>query len=176
MLTNPAYIEWWLKSMSIMQYLNLTSNNSTQTQALYSACINILGQQSGWYKVTIPGQPTLKNGLSYPGWVPTAQVLLDASYSQLQLSKLFMQVDKSATATLYWDAWITEQFMNISYNMWLLVISQFGPVIQVAVPSSGLAYMLASNATVYTLVSAILYLTGQDLVRVVKLFLSYPYL
>lgn len=175
-LTNPAHIEQWLKSMSVAQYLDLTSDDRTQSQALYGARVEIIGHQSGWYEVVVPSQPTPKNILGYPGWVPAVQVSFDAGYGLLQASKPFAEVNKAATAVLYRDAWMTEKLMSISYNTRLPVIGQLGKVIQVALPSGGSAYLSASDATIYGSASAIPYPRGQDLVRAAKMFLSRPYL
>ena len=175
-LTNPVDIEGWLDSMTLNQYLDLTDSDRTQTQALYGTRVSILSQQDGWYEVAVDGQPTPKNSLGYPGWVPAAQVSLDSSYGQLLLSKPFAAVDKVATAPLYRDALMMETFVEISYNTRLPVISHIGGVILVAVPSGGSAYVSARHATVYDSVSSIPYPTGKDLVNAGKLFLGRPYL
>jgi cell wall-associated NlpC family hydrolase len=175
-LTNPTRIGHWLKAMSVKQYLGLTEGNRTQTQALYGAPLDILGYQDGWYEVAVPGQPTPKNALGYPGWVPAAQVSFDARYGQLQSSRPFAEVDKAAAATLYRDAAMTQRFMRASYDTRLPVIGQSGQVVQVAVPSGGSAYVSAGDVSVYSSVSAIPYPTGQQLVAAAKLFLGRPYL
>jgi cell wall-associated NlpC family hydrolase len=175
-LTNPADIEGWLNSMTVDQYLDLTNSDRTQTQALYGTSVSILSQQDGWYEVVVHGQPTPKNSLGYPGWVPAAQVSLDSSYGQLVTSKPFAAVDKVAAAPLYRDSLMTETFVDISYDTRLPVIEHLGGVIQVAVPSGGSAYLSAKHATVYDSVSSILYPTGKELVNAGKLFLGRPYL
>ena len=175
-LTNPADIEGWLDSMTVDQYLDLTDSDRTQTQALYGTRVNILSQQDGWYEVAVEGQPTPKNSLGYPGWMPAAQVSLDSSYGQLLSNKPFAAVDKVATAPLYRDALMTETYLEISYDTRLPVIDHFGGLIQVAVPGGGSAYLSARHATVYDSVSNIPYPTGKDLVNAGKLFLGRPYL
>ncbi|KIN05178.1 hypothetical protein OIDMADRAFT_142915 [Oidiodendron maius Zn] len=175
-LTNPADIEGWLDSMTVDQYLDLTDNDRTQTQALYGARVDILSQQDGWYEVAVEGQPTPKNSLGYPGWMPAAQVSLDSSYGQLLSNKPFAAVDKVATAPLYRDVLMTETYLEISYDTRLPVIAHLGGLIQVAVPSGGSAYLSARHATVYDSISSIPYPTGKDLVNAGKLFLGRPYL
>jgi gamma-D-glutamyl-L-lysine dipeptidyl-peptidase len=175
-LTNPADIEGWLDSMTLDQYLDLTNSDRTQTQALYGARVNILSEQDGWYEVAVEGQPTPKNSLGYPGWVPAAQVSLDSSYGQLQLNNPFAAVDKTADTSLYRDALMTETYMDISYDTRLPMIGRLGELIQVAVPGGGSAFLSALHATVYSSVSSIPYPTGKDLVNAGKLFLGRPYL
>lgn len=175
-LTNPAHIEEWLHSMTTAQYLNLTSADRTQTQAVYGTRLNILDYQDGWYEVAVTGQPTPKNTLGYPGWVPAAQISFDQGYGALQDSKPFAEVNKAPSAMLYRDAAMTDRFLNISYDTRLPVIGQMGHAIQVAVPDGGSAYVSSDAATVYKSVSEIPYPTGQDLVESVRMFLGRPYL
>jgi cell wall-associated NlpC family hydrolase len=174
-LTNPADIEGWLSSMSLDQYLDLTDSDRTQTQALYGTRVSILSQQGGWYEVAVDGQPTPKNTLGYPGWVPAAQVSLDSTYGKLE-NKPFAAVDKVATTPLYRDALLTEPYIDISYDTRLPVIGHLGETIQVAVPGGGSAFISTRNATIYDSVSSIPYPTGKDLVNAGKLFLDRPYL
>ena len=175
-LTNPADIEGWLDSMTVDQYLDLTDSDRTQTQALYGTRVDILSQQDGWYEVAVEGQPTPKNSLGYPGWMPAAQVSLDSSYGQLLSNKPFAAVDKVATAPLDRDALMTETYLEISYDTRLPVIDHLDGLIQVAVPGGGSAYLSAQHATVYDSTSSIPYPTGKDLVNAGKLFLGRPYL
>ena len=73
-LTNPVNIPRWLSDMSLADKLGLTNDNLTQTQALYGNRVYILAKQAGWDEVAVPGQPTPKNPLGYPGWVPSVQL------------------------------------------------------------------------------------------------------
>jgi cell wall-associated NlpC family hydrolase len=175
-LTNPAHVGRWLTSMSTQQYLDLTNANRTQTQALYGARVDILGHRDGWYEVAVPGQPTPKNPLGYPGWVPAAQVTLDTSYGRLRSSRPFAEVDRAATAELYRDAEMTDRFMHVSYDTRLPVIGRDARAIEVAVPGGGSAYLPADDATVYASESSIPSPTGHELVAAAKLFLGRPYL
>ncbi|OBT67473.1 hypothetical protein VE03_03081 [Pseudogymnoascus sp. 23342-1-I1] len=175
-LTNPADIDGWLSSMNVSQYLDLTDSSRTQTQALYGAQVGIISEQNGWYEIEAIGQPSPKDPIGYPGWVPTAQVSLDSSYGKLQSKKPFAAIDKVATAPLYRDVLLKEKYLEISYNTRLPVMAHLGKLIQVAVPGGGSAYLSAKHATVYNSVSKIPYPTGKDLVEAGKLFLDRPYL
>lgn len=175
-LTNPVEIQTWLDSMNVSQFRNLTDNSRTQTQALYGAPVDILNYQDGWYEVAVPGQPTPKNTLGYPGWIPANQVSLDASYGKLQSTKPFATVNKVPTAALYRDARLELKYVELSYDTRLPVLSQTGGVVQVALPSGGSAYLSTSDVTVYDSDKAIPYPTKEDLVNTAKMFLDRPYL
>ncbi|KAK2811173.1 hypothetical protein FQN50_002270 [Emmonsiellopsis sp. PD_5] len=175
-LTNPADIRGWLDSMTLDQFLDLTDSSRTQTQALYGAEVNIVSEQDGWYEVEVKSQPSPKDELGYPGWVPAVQVLADSAYGKLLAEKPFAAIDKAATTTLYRDRHLKDASMEISYNTRLPVIKSLGKVIKVAVPGGDVAYVAAKDATVYNAVSDIPYPTGEDLLEAGKLFIDDHYL
>ena len=175
-ISSPAHIEAWLNSMTTKQYLDLTNANRDQTQALFGAKVDILKSPDGWYEVAIPGQPTPKNDLGYPGWVPSDQVAIDPAFGDLQASKSFAQVQSSATAPLYSDAELSNKIITLSYDTRVPVLRATSNAIEVATPGGGVAYLSTSDAIVYDSVSSIPYPTGEDLVATSKFFLDRPYL
>jgi len=175
-LTNPVGISQWLSSMTKDQFLDLTDSDRTQTQALYGNEVTILEEADGWYHVEVHGQPTPKDSVGYPGWIPAAQVSLDSSYGDLQAKRPFALVDKVSTTQLYRDVLLLSPFLEISYATRLPVILNLGLVLQVAVPGGGSAYLRGSYASVYTSAAKIPYPTGPDLVKAGKLFIGRPYL
>ncbi len=175
-LTNPADIKTWLSSMTVDQYLDLTDSDRTQTQAVYGTLVHILDYKDGWYEVAVAGEPSPKNNLGYPGWVPATQVSFDQGYGSLQSEKSFALVDKAATIPLYRDFFMEEKFMDISYDTRLPVTLNLGLTVQVAAPSGGSAYIRGGDATVYGSEKDIPYPSQSDLVKTAKLVLGKPYL
>jgi cell wall-associated NlpC family hydrolase len=175
-LTNPVGIAEWLGAMSKDQFLDLTSSDRTQTQALLGNEVTIKGEAAGWYEVEVHGQPTGKDAVGYPGWIPAAQISLDSAYGDLQAKRPFVLVDAVATTQLYRDVLLTTPYVEISYGTRLPVIVHLGLVVQVAVPGGGSAYIKAAHSSVYTSASKIPYPTGADLVKAGKLFIGRPYL
>lgn len=177
-LTNPVNMTQWLANMDTDQRRDLTSDNATQTQVLYGRPVDILAQQGGWDEVAVPGQPTPKNPLGYPGWVPAAQLVQSPSYAYLQQHRPFAQVDAAPRVWLYNDAQLSQPFMQISFNTRLPVLGR-NPAqhaIEVATPAEGPKWLSAAGATVYNSVSSIPYPTGADLVRTAEKFLGVDYL
>jgi gamma-D-glutamyl-L-lysine dipeptidyl-peptidase len=175
-LTNPVHIEEWLDDMTVKQFLDLTDDSRTQAQALYGNQIYILQSNDGWYEIAVPGQPTPKNTLGYPGWVPACQISFDTNFGNLQSSLPFAQVDNAPWTGIYRDADMIDKIMDISYDTKLPVMEQYGTSIQVAVPGGGLVYVSAVDATVYDSRAAIPYPTGEDLAAAGSMFLGRPYL
>ena len=79
-LTNPVDIRGWLSAMTPDQQEALTSDNLDQTQALFGDRVVVVGEQGDWDEVVVPDQPTPKNSQGYPGWIPKAQLTIDAGY------------------------------------------------------------------------------------------------
>jgi gamma-D-glutamyl-L-lysine dipeptidyl-peptidase len=174
-LTNPVNIPAWLSDMSLADKLALTDDNLTQTQALYGSRVYILARQAGWDEVAVPGQPTPKNPLGYPGWVPSAQLTAAPGFAALQARRPFALV-QAPTAWLYDNSALTRENMQISAETRLPVLARAGQAILVATPDRGARWLSARDATVYRSASVIPYPTGASLVAYAERFLHTPYL
>jgi gamma-D-glutamyl-L-lysine dipeptidyl-peptidase len=174
-LTNPVNIPRWLSDMSLADKLGLTSDNLTQTQALYGNRVYLLGQQGGWDAVAVPGQPTPKNPLGYPGWVPSVQLTAGQGFAALQSHQPFALV-QAPTAWLYDNSALTRENMQISANTRLPVLARAGQAILAATPDGGAKWLSARDATVYRSASDIPYPTGASLAAYAQRFLHRPYL
>ena len=176
-LTNPVDVEGWLASMTVEQKTDLTSSNRTQTQALYGQAVYVLASQGDWDEVAVPGQPTPKNPLGYPGWVPKAQLARSApGYASVRRSRPFAMVDRAATAWLYDNPLLTHRDLRLSVNTRLPVLARVGRAILVATPDAGPKWPSTQDATVYRGDQDISYPTGAELVRFAETFVGQPYL
>jgi cell wall-associated NlpC family hydrolase len=176
-LTNPVDIEGWVASMTTAQKTDLTSGNRTQTQALYGQAVYVLATQGDWDEVAVPGQPTPKNPLGYPGWVPKAQLDTSApGYATVRRGRPFALVDRAATAWLYDNPLLTRRDLRLSVNTRLPVLARTGRAILVATPDAGAKWLSTQDATVYRDDQAIPRPTGAELVRFAETFVDQPYL
>jgi gamma-D-glutamyl-L-lysine dipeptidyl-peptidase len=173
-LTNPVNIPRWLSEMSLADTLGLIGDNLTQTQALYGDRVYILARQAGWDEVAVPGQPTPKNPLGYPGWVPSVQLTAGRGFAALQ-SRPFALV-QAPTAWLYDNSALTRENMQISAGTRLPVLARAGQAILVATPGGGARWLSARDAAVYRSASDIPYPIGASLVAYAERFLHRPYL
>jgi gamma-D-glutamyl-L-lysine dipeptidyl-peptidase len=174
-LTNPVNIPRWLSGMSLADKLGLTEDNLTQTQALYGSRVYILARQAGWDEVAVPGQPTPKNPLGYPGWVPSVQLTAAPGFAALASRRSFALV-QAPTAWLYDNSALTRQNMQISVGTRLPVLARAGQAILVATPGGGGRWLSARDAAVYRSTTDIPYPTGASLVAYAERFLGMPYL
>ena len=175
-LTNPVDIRRWLSAMNPAQHEALTSDNLTQTQALFGDRVFVVGQQGDWDEVLVPGQPTPKNALGYPGWIPKAQLTTDADYGALKDSASFALADRRVTTWLYRDSGLSDHDLEISTNTGLPVLNRTDTAVLVATPDRGPRWLDARTVAVYEKPTDITHPTGADLVRYAAGFVNVPYL
>jgi cell wall-associated NlpC family hydrolase len=175
-LTNPVDIRGWLSDMTPAQQEALTSDNLTQTQALLGDRVLVVGQQGDWDEVLVPGQPTPKNPLGYPGWIPKAQLTTDARYGALKDNASFALADRGITTWLYRDSGLSDRDLEISTNTGLPVLNRSATAVQVGTPDRGPRWLDARTVAVYEKPTDIPHPTGADLVRYAAEFVKVPYL
>lgn len=94
--TNPVDMKKWTTSMNLKQKRQLSSDGMLETQALYGNKVTVLDEQGDWVKVAVDGQPTSRNELGYPGWMPTKQLTYSKRYEQYA-KKPFVMVTAPTT-------------------------------------------------------------------------------
>jgi gamma-D-glutamyl-L-lysine dipeptidyl-peptidase len=174
-LTNPADIRGWLSDMTPGQQEALTSDNLTQTQALFGDRVIVVAEQGDWDEVRVPGQPTPKDSVGYPGWIPKAQLRTDTGYGALTDHASFALADRGITTWLYRDSGLSDRDLEISTNTRLPVLSRTDKAVQVATPDRGPRWLDARTVAVYEKPTDIPHSTGADLARYAVAFVNVPY-
>jgi cell wall-associated NlpC family hydrolase len=175
-LTNPVDIRGWLADMTPVQQETLTSDNITQTQALFGDRVFVVGEQGDWDEVVVPGQPTPKNALGYPGWIPKGQLATDTGYGALKDHSSIALADRGITTWLYRDSLLSDHDLEISTNTALPVLTRTDTAVRVATPDRGPRWLDARTVAVYEKPAQIPHPTGADLVRDAAVFVNVPYL
>ena len=175
-LTNPVDLRGWLSDMTPAQQQALTSDNLTQTQALFGDRVFVVGQRGDWDEVVVPGQPTPKNALGYPGWIPKTQLTTDADYGALKEHASFALADRGITTWLYRESGMSDHDLEISTNTRLPVLNRTDTAVLVATPDRGPRWLDARTVAVYEKPTDIPHPTGADLVRYAAAFVNVPYL
>lgn len=171
-ITNPADPRAWTAGMTLAERRWLIGD--LETQATYGQRVLVLAESDGWAQVVVPGQPTPRHELGYPGWVPTVQ-LTDGRAFAAFADRPFALVT-APTTWLYADRARTHRLIELSFNTRLPVVAQIGESVLVATPSDGLKWLAAADVAVYASPADIPTPTGADLVRTSSMFLGLPYL
>lgn len=171
-VTNPVDHWLWTTSMTYEEKLWLVGN--LETQALYGMKVQILEEEGGWAKVAVEGQPTPREETGYPGWVPKKQLVSNHRFEALA-DKPFATVTEPTTS-LYKDRGLTEEFMEVSFNTRLPVLSEQGERVLVATPSDGNKWFDRNDIDIFSTVNDIPTPTAVDLIDTGEKFIDLPYL
>jgi hypothetical protein len=170
---NPVDIRKWTAGMTLQQRVDLIGR--LETQALYGNPVRILERRDGWVRVAVVGQPTPRNALGYPGWVPARQLVSSTAFGILQRTRPFAMVTAD-TAWLSTDPAGRHRETELSADTRLPVLAQTGSAVLVATPDRGGRWLSARDVHVYGKATDIPRPTGADLVRTAKKFVGLHYL
>jgi cell wall-associated NlpC family hydrolase len=168
-LSDPAHPGAWVDSMTVEQKRWLVGR--LETQALYGTKVYLLQTKGSWSKIAVPSQPTPRNRLGYPGWVPTTQLTTAAPPTADHVA-----VVRRRTAWLWASPSWTGKIMLLSYGTRLRVASFNDSAVEVVLLDGRHAYTRRSVAALHAVTSASPKLTGDALVREAKRFLGLQYL
>jgi cell wall-associated NlpC family hydrolase len=170
---NPVDIRKWTAGMTLQQRVGLVGK--LETQALYGNPVRILERQGDWVHVAVVGQPTPRNALGYPGWVPARQIVGSTAFGALQRTRPFAMVTAD-TAWLSTDPAGRRREMELSADTRLPVLARAGSAVRVATPDRGGRWLSARDVHVYDKATDVPRPTGADLVRTAKMFVGLHYL
>ena len=169
---DPVDIRGWIDTMSLAERRDLIGD--LETQSLFGAEVTVLETDGDWAKVAVHSQPTPRNELGYPGWVPVEQVRKAPLYGYALDHRPFAMVTAEST-TLSRSRSGRHPMMDLSMNTRLPKLLRVRDAVLVATPR-GPAWLPADDVAVYESESDIPAPTGEDLVRTAKKFLGLPYL
>ncbi|GGL59017.1 peptidase P60 [Sporolactobacillus putidus] len=172
--TNPADPRKWTAALTLAQKLQLSGDNMLETQALLGEKVTILEKQGDWVKVAVNDQPTPRNALGYPGWMPASQLTDNNQFTKKE-TKPFVIVT-SPTTYLYHSPSTKKKDIEISYNTHLPFEAETSSFYKVLKPDGNTAWVLKKDAQKYRFESDIPIPTGQQLVQSAEQFLGLPYL
>jgi len=168
-ITNPAYVEKWLKGLSYETSLALCNDNLIQTQLLYGEEVICLEDKDNWVKVIALNQSSTKDSRGYPGWLPKAQLILLEDW--VIDSTPIVVIEENTSALYNKDK---EPQLTLSYQTILPLISKGEQWIQVQTPS-GEGFLKAEEVRIYESQQKRKG-SGRDIVSSGEKFLGLPYL
>ncbi len=188
-LANPVRLGAWLGAMGTPQRLWLVGR--LVTQALYGQEVEVRARRGSWVEVSLTGQPT-PDHLSYPGWLPSRQLVLPASAAapaREGVAGLPASTERSASAPIAVvtsrSAWLLgrgetggpgPRLMQLSFNTRLPVLGSRGAFTVVQTPTGSSALIPSSAVVVREPSTPPLAPSGHQLVSAAEQFLGVRYL
>jgi cell wall-associated NlpC family hydrolase/L,D-peptidoglycan transpeptidase YkuD (ErfK/YbiS/YcfS/YnhG family) len=177
-LGNPVNMAAWGRVLTTATRLGL--DGRIETQALFGEPVRVLAQRGAWTEVAVTDQPTPKNRLGYPGWIPTKQLTSNPTFGGLLSGRI---AEVTAPTALLRGA---VRPLKLSFGTRLPVVGTSdsaaampaprGGGVQVVTPAGQLGRLPTSAVHVYASPPAIPAPTGQGLVATARLFLGVRYL
>jgi gamma-D-glutamyl-L-lysine dipeptidyl-peptidase len=167
-LSNPVDVVGWTRALTTSGRLGLVGR--IETQALLGEPVRVLEQRGTWTEVAVVDQPTPKNLVGYPGWIPTRQLTSSAGFGRL-LSGPIAVVTRPITAL---RGGVPR--LELSYGTRLPALGRSGPDVLVATPAGPTARVPDSAVQIYSSAAAIPRPPASELVATARLFLGVRYL
>ncbi|MBM7649569.1 cell wall-associated NlpC family hydrolase [Bacillus ectoiniformans] len=168
----PADLRQWTSNMAYQDKLWLVGN--LETQALYGTKVTILEEEGKWVKVAAHNQPTPRNELGYPGWMPKAQLADGKAFEKM--SERSTALVTAPTAWVYNAPRQTAKQMEISFNTRLPILKTHKDWVLVMTPADGAKWLNKQDVTILEDNESMPAPTGQQIVDSGKQFLGLPYL
>jgi gamma-D-glutamyl-L-lysine dipeptidyl-peptidase len=167
-ISNPVHITKWLDSLTYDTRLALCDENRIQSQALFGQEVFVVEERNGWSYVIIPDQPSSKDELGYPGWIPTIQ-LLPGGLPQAETYAVVIRPFADLISRK------NEAELEISFQTVLPVVKELDDLIEVETPL-GRRYVRQTDILISKSKVNDRKGSGQDIVISGESFLDLPYL
>ncbi len=167
-LNNPVQIDEWLNGLTYETRLSLCDDNLVQTQLLYGQEVLLLEEKGEWAHVLIPEQPTSKNELGYPGWVPKSQLIKCGGDWNLHMEPVAVVTKPKATL-------LKNSPLEVSFQTVLPLLKEEDDKVWVRTPD-GTGTLEWGNVVVFESLEQRYKGNGNDIVSAGEQFLGLPYL
>jgi len=165
----------WLRSLSTGERRGL--NGRVESQALYGQPVEVIEQRDDWARVVLPDQPSPKDAVGYPGWIPLAQLVTGAALTaQTSPTTGLEAVVKRRKAWAFDTAERTGRALKLSYGTRLPVLDATGTTISVAGPDGRTLWVSAKRVGVVAAGEPARRPTKRAVVEEARKFLGLPYL
>ncbi len=168
-LAVPADPRAWVAAMSVAQKRWLVGR--LETQALLGDKVFVLATSGAWSKVAVAGQPTPREELGYPGWLPTRQLKAHVPATAQREA-----VVTRPTTWLWTSAALDERVLRVSYATRLPAVSWTSSTVEVATQDGAHAFVARAAVALRTTGGQLETPTGAQVVAEARRFLGLQYL
>lgn len=168
-VTNPVDIPAWLHRLTYETRLGLCNDHLVQSQVLYGQEVIVTEEAKGWVHVIVPEQPSSKNPLGYPGWIPMVQ--LAQCPNEWNIHDGPVAVVAKPKAALH-----TNADMELSYQTILPLAGEDGQNVMVKTPDGSQGRLDRKDVTISESLDSRHKGTGLDIVSCGEQFIGLPYL
>jgi cell wall-associated NlpC family hydrolase len=168
-LAVPADPRAWVAAMSVTQKHWLVGR--LETQALLGDKVYVLATSGAWSKVAVARQPTPRQKLGYPGWLPTKQLTARAPAAAEREA-----VVTRPTTWLWTSAALDERVMQLSYATRLPAVSWTSSAVEVATPHGTRAFVARAAVALRAVGEQLGAPSGAQVVAEARRFLGLQYL
>ena len=168
-LAVPADPGAWVAAMSVAEKLWLVGH--LETQALLGAKVYVLSTSGAWSRVAVAGQPTPREKLGYPGWLPTRQLTAHAPVTAERAA-----VVTRPTTWLRASAALDGRVLQISYATRLPALSWTDAAVEVATPDGARAWVARAAVSLRAAGEQPEAPNGAQVVAEARRFAGLPYL
>lgn len=165
---DPADPKAWVASMTTEQKRWLVGR--LETQALYGTRVYLLDTSGSWAKIAVPSQPTPRNQLGYPGWVPTRQLTSTEPRAGERLA-----VVRQRWTWLWLTSDLTGRVLRLSYGTRLQAVAWTPTSVEVLALDGRRLFVRRSAVALHEPGTSWPRVTGERLVAQARRLLGLPY-
>ncbi|ANE45242.1 peptidase P60 [Paenibacillus swuensis] len=173
-LSNPVDMRAWTRNMTLAEKTQLSTNGMLETEALYGHKVMITQDLGEWVKVQVLEQPTPRDPIGYPGYMPKRQLTTTLSLDALAGNR--QAVVTTNFGMLYDNESLQVPFLELSFNTKLPIVGENSTLYLVATPDAGNKWIKKTEVNVLTPGAPPVPVSQQDLVNTSRKFIGLPYL
>jgi hypothetical protein len=167
-LTRPVRVRAWLARLDTARRRGLVGR--IETQALLGERVIVLERRGSWSRVVVPDQRTPRDRRGYPGWVPSAQLVVDDRFGAMLGGRI--AVVRRPVALLRTGGATVE----LSYGTRLPVTGRRGADVEVALPGGAAGLVARAAVATYASPGTITTPSPRTIAHDARLFVGVRYL
>ena len=173
-LTNPVALDAWNATMQDTETRRWLTGK-LESQAVLGSEVIVDEIDGDWARIVVTAQGTARDPRGYPGWVPTAHLVVDEDFAQRAPTSPTATVT-ALTSTLSGTRSGNHPGIDVSFDTILPVLGRTATAVRVAVPGARPACLPAEDVVVHEAGETPPLPTAEDVIATGERFLGLRYL